>query len=297
MEAARSGRLEIVQLLIDKVADVNAKDKTGATVLIAAAETGRSKIYQFLTNNVPGFTANAVRDAADVMAAAGRRSARYVLVMSKDNRVCRHMLRIYNQDLRRFGEIRHDQHEEFHMIQWEEKIYHRGKQGRKNYSSRLGDNPVFMSRFDINNDGDVEVIIKDPYEWLSGRPYEGVYYFANQQSEPFKNEGFDGSILDGSTIKIGASGVGFDKGHYSLKELPMISNGLVGDKETFNYYRIGPYFYINPLLFNGVYYIDISDSDYRPAGWRIIIKYTKENKPTDTCYFLKTCDCDAQGGQ
>lgn len=39
--------------------------------------------------------------------------------MSKDDCVCQHVLKIYNEDLKEHGEIKYDQHEEFTAIKWE----------------------------------------------------------------------------------------------------------------------------------------------------------------------------------
>lgn len=45
----------------------------------------------------------------------------YVLVMSKDDNVCQHMLKLYNDDLNKHEEIKYSQHNEFSTITWEEK--------------------------------------------------------------------------------------------------------------------------------------------------------------------------------
>ncbi len=49
----------------------------------------------------------------------------YVLVMSKEDNVCQHMLKIYNADLKKYGEVRYDEHEEFTAIKWEDQKYYR----------------------------------------------------------------------------------------------------------------------------------------------------------------------------
>ena len=47
----------------------------------------------------------------------------YVLVMSKDDNVCQHMLKLYNDDLKKYGEIKYSQHKEFNTIKWEKRNY------------------------------------------------------------------------------------------------------------------------------------------------------------------------------
>ncbi|MBU2591144.1 MAG: hypothetical protein KKC21_03880, partial [Nitrospinae bacterium] len=46
---------------------------------------------------------------------------KYVLIMSKDDNLCGHMLNLYNRDLDKYGEVRYNEHEEFNWIKWEDK--------------------------------------------------------------------------------------------------------------------------------------------------------------------------------
>ena len=41
--------------------------------------------------------------------------------MSKNDNVCQHMLKLYNEDLKQYGQVKYDQHEEFKAIKWEER--------------------------------------------------------------------------------------------------------------------------------------------------------------------------------
>jgi uncharacterized protein len=81
------------------------------------------------------------------------RGDEYVLVMSKDDCVCRHMLKIYNKDLNKYGEIEYDQHEEFKAIKWEKQKSSFDFFG----DGRLNEYDLLISRFDINNDGSPEI--------------------------------------------------------------------------------------------------------------------------------------------
>lgn len=42
----------------------------------------------------------------------------YSLVMGKMEAVCKHMLDVFNEDLKNFGELQYGQHEEFTAIEW-----------------------------------------------------------------------------------------------------------------------------------------------------------------------------------
>ena len=217
----------------------------------------------------------------------------YVLVMSKDDCVCQHMLKIYNKDLKEYGETKYDQHEEFRAIKWEEKKYYRMKDEQELHSNRKKRDVVLTSQFDINNDGKMETVIKDEKVWLKGIPADSLYYFTGEISEYFKDEEFDATVLENAPGVIGTGGAGFDGNVYFLKELPKISVGTVGTKEAYSHYMIGGYFYINPFLYNGTYYIDMKDRQHRPGQWLVILKYTQENKPKDICYYLKSCEAES----
>jgi len=217
----------------------------------------------------------------------------YVLVMSKDDNVCQHMLKLYNEDLRKYGEIKYDQHEEFNAIKWEEKKYYMMREGKKEYPPSYASNmPALMSRFDINNDGKEEVVIKTE-GMLHGIVTEQLFYFRGKDSAYFNNEeGFDTKILyDKATGRVGG-GVGFEANGYGLKELPKISIGVVGDKEAYAHYVVGGHFYIDPFIFNGTYYIDMKDKQLGIRKWLVILKYTKDNQIKDVCYCLEALDCN-----
>jgi uncharacterized protein len=153
--------------------------------------------------------------------ASSFRGDKYVLVMSKDDCVCQHMLRIYNKDLNKYGEIKYDQHEEFKAIKWEK---------QKSYFDFFGDGRLkeydtLISRFDINNDGSPEIIIKDEHRTLNSMDSDAIYIFREKDFADFKdkiviNEGF-------ARKAIGAWGWGalgnetpFKGNVYRLSELP-----------------------------------------------------------------------------
>jgi hypothetical protein len=178
----------------------------------------------------------------------------YVLVMSKDDCVCQHMLKIYNEDLREYGEIKYDQHEEFKAIKWEEKTsYTTYQAGKKRYFS-TGPDTVLVSRFDINNDGTEEIVVKSESSF-KGILSDGLYYFTGESADYFKDGEFDVSLLRKATGSIG----GGPAHVYDLKELPQFLYLGIGDKEAKAYYSLGGYVYIHPFFFKGCYYLDIKD--------------------------------------
>ena len=56
MQAAYEGHLGVAELLVDKGADVNAKDKVGWTALTCAACEGHLEVVKLLKDRVAGVT-------------------------------------------------------------------------------------------------------------------------------------------------------------------------------------------------------------------------------------------------
>jgi hypothetical protein len=220
----------------------------------------------------------------------------YTLVMSKDDNMCQQMEKIYNGDLRKYGKLKYNQHEEFKAIKWEEKKYYRILEGKRDYPLRPYDTSttVALSRFDINNDGKEEVVIKKE-SMLYGILTEDLFYFKDEDLANFNNkDGFDIKILyDRATGRVGG-GAGFEGNTYELKELPKISVGIILDKETYSHPIVGGHFYLNPFRLKGSYYVDMKDEvpydKYRvySGKYLVILKFTEDNLLKDVCYFLKT---------
>ncbi|MCL4536255.1 MAG: hypothetical protein M1610_01480 [Nitrospirae bacterium] len=223
----------------------------------------------------------------------------YVLVMSKEDNVCQHMLGLYNEDLRKYGKIQYDEHEAFTVIKWEEKKYYTTyPDGKKHYPMSLPDT-VLISKFDINNDGKEELVVKDTVP-VRGRPSESLYYLKNEDSVYFKDDEVDVKILyDKATGAVGTgAGGAFKANVYFLKKLPPFG---IRDIEPFKghlrYYSLGGWFILNPFVFKKAYYISMMDNDpSENKKFLVILKYSKDNQLKDICYYLKTLDCKNKGG-
>lgn len=79
----------------------------------------------------------------------------YVLVMSKEDNLCQHMLNIYNSDMNKYGKVKYEDHKEFNWVRWEGKKIH--------LIGASGPPPIEINAqialFDINNDSENEVIV------------------------------------------------------------------------------------------------------------------------------------------
>src|SRR3990172_10871396 len=89
----------------------------------------------------------------------------YVLVMSKEDNVCQQMVGVYNEDLRKYGEVKYDTHGEFNWIKWEEKKI-------RMWPEEVEGTNIKITIFDINNDLKDEVIVYTEYKQVlhHGRP-------------------------------------------------------------------------------------------------------------------------------
>jgi len=98
-------------------------------------------------------------------------NAAYKLVMSKDKELCTSMLKLFNEDMKKYGEIRYDQHEVFTRVSWQSVEVEEDKGSFFPYCSA-----VQKAKVDVNNDGQDEWVIK----WsacLKGQPIDHIYVF------------------------------------------------------------------------------------------------------------------------
>lgn len=78
----------------------------------------------------------------------------YILLMSKDDKVCKHMLALFNQDLAKFGTEKYGEHEEFRSINWKKETITRMEGDREVTDF------VEAAHVDINNDGMRDLVFR-----------------------------------------------------------------------------------------------------------------------------------------
>src|SRR3989442_11171344 len=74
--------------------------------------------------------------------------------MSKDKELCTSMLKLFNEDMKKYGEIRYDQHEVFTRVSWQSVELEEDKGSFFPYCS-----VVQKAKVDVNNDGQDERVI------------------------------------------------------------------------------------------------------------------------------------------
>ena len=221
-------------------------------------------------------------------------SDEYVLVMSKNNNICLHMLKLYNSDLNDYGYVKYNKHEEYKKVIWEEKSFfvpertqHPGWEG-----------PMWVSEFDINNDNNMELVVKTGMDLVSGTGRDVIFLMKKEDAKYFIYNAVDGSILGNAISKI-------DSTVYLLKELPpgqITVRGFQSIKRKMNidaykgYYRLYDS-RMYPLWYDGKYYVSLENNtkkeiDYK--RWIVILRYINRTETEDMCYFLKTSDCNVK---
>ncbi|MBY0248950.1 MAG: hypothetical protein K2Q17_14910 [Nitrospiraceae bacterium] len=192
----------------------------------------------------------------------------YTLVVGKAAAVCQHMLKILSEDLKAFGELKYDQHEEFTAIEWTLAL--------DDYCRRDQ-----LAQFDIDNDGHDDTVLKNE-GCLRGVLDDSIFIYTEGKNAPQPPPHF---VFDVSVAKRASGLIGqFPQGRYELRKLPKFREG------TAEFYRhVGGLFRMNPFRFSGRYYVVIDNPFQQPdkGGKRFtaIVSYEKDGHLTDVCYF------------
>lgn len=196
----------------------------------------------------------------------------YALVMGKAAAVCQHMLKIFNEDMKTFGELQYGQHEEFTVIDWTLAL--------EDYCRRDQ-----LAQFDIDNDGDDDTVLKHQ-GCLRSTLSDNLYIYAEGKNAPVPPPKF---LFDAAMAKQ-ASGVIWKSrdGLYELRKLPKFREGTF---EAYHYIGAWRGFRINPFRFGGQYYV-VLDNPFQVLknGRRFtaIAKYEKNGQLNDVCYLSTT---------
>ena len=96
----------------------------------------------------------------------------YKLLMSRDDKVCTHMLALFNSDLKQFGYEKYGEHEEFKSIGWRKEKYSRME------GDRRVEGIAEVANIDINNDGTKDVVLRLT-NFFGGYDTHVLYIFPN----------------------------------------------------------------------------------------------------------------------
>ena len=161
----------------------------------------------------------------------------YKLLMSQNDKVCTHMLAIFNNDLKQFGHEKYGEHEEFNSIGWKKEKYVRTE------GARRVEGTAEVANIDINNDGTKDAVLRLT-TFLGGYERHVLYVFPSLAAIE----------KQWTLAEIVRSPGRVSHGGYSLDQLP-----AKGGKKP-NQTTIPPMAAVSllePFIFNGTTYISM----------------------------------------
>lgn len=120
-------------------------------------------------------TNNITVRVSSVSAMAPGKKSEYVIVMSKNDCLCQHMLKLYNSDIRNYGQVKYKHHQEFNWPKGEHKKISIAPPGYPIGSPFHQDAKIAF--FDINNDSRDEAIVYKEGS-VSGSPTDDYDVFS-----------------------------------------------------------------------------------------------------------------------
>jgi len=206
---------------------------------------------------------------------------RYGLLMSKDDELCKHMLGLFNGDLKKYGargDAHQEEHEEFKRVLW--------KPGK--FSDTIGANakieyePIEGALFDFNNDGVDDFVVRWK-AWLSNVKSDYLFVLAGNMADSLNHLDFKKDLLP-APDQIYLAGYS-----YPLSRLPKTMAGQVMIDS-----RV-----LEPFIYRGTSYLLMRPLFEVPKirpGYAVIAKYQKgkfldrnfTGKMEDMCYYTRT---------
>ncbi len=132
----------------------------------------------------------------------------YSLLMSREDKVCKHMLTLFNQDLAKFGTEKYNEHEEFRSIGWKKETITRMEGDREVTDF------VEAAHVDINNDGMRDLVFRST-DFLGGYEVQWLNIFPGRS--PSEKRWSRMEILH-SPGRISDGGYFLDKGLPAVKK-------------------------------------------------------------------------------
>lgn len=216
----------------------------------------------------------------------------YLLIMSKDDKLCQNINSMFNKDLFEHKEVRLENHKEFNAVVWDKEFefYWVGKD-KPDDKPRCDNNQQFGCKnaiFDINNDGKDE-LVAFMEERLYGIPSYNEIDFAPQE---IKNP------LNFKAAK--STSVGFKGSNsHNYKELPVQDT----DDDDFKFYiSSSSHVLLRPLKIENIFYIATFFNTHGRDNWDglgyrsqdlndnnmvSISKYDVANEQHDICYLMR----------
>lgn len=208
---------------------------------------------------------------------AGASSQPYEMLLNKDKDLCPIMLKLINEDLQQYREIRYEEHDMFAAIKWQPLA-----EVSKEYKDRTGV-PALVSYFDLNNDSRSDIVVK-----FSGYFKDHLldwFVFLNVEEDAFATYDYD-DVLKNSA------------GRFPDEDSPPLADYTlhtpVRDKhgKALTSEGMGGWIVINPFLIKSTAYLALTDRGVygaSPSGEGFVIgKYKSPKELDEVCYFKQT---------
>lgn len=185
-------------------------------------------------------------------------SERYTLLMSKDDELCNHMLKLFNEDLKKYGwngDKHQEEHEEFKRVHWQPARFSFDYHGHTEYTDVEG------ALFDFNNDGVQDFVVR----WkasLSNARADSLSMLGSEMSKRAND-------LTSEELWKGENQISLAGNGYSYNQLAHLSE-MDADPRGFDP-RV-----FEPFIYRATAYLVMRDlfEDIRDhAGYAVIAKY------------------------
>lgn len=188
----------------------------------------------------------------------------YVLVMSKDDAVCRHVLHSLNESVDKYGDIKREAMKEYNWVIWET-----GSYTLENIDLNEQQNKVEFTNIDINNDGVVETVVRETKQ-VHGMEGEQLLVF--EENAPNFKEGASLTVEQYN----GFSGVLVSPSWPYKLDVDNLLPGYETDKYVRN--AVLGLTRINPMKIAGHVYLDIEETIQvkNQPHWLVIAKLKHE---------------------
>ena len=216
----------------------------------------------------------------------------YLLVMSKDDKLCQNITTMFNEDLFKHKEVRLKDHKEFNAMVWDKEFefYYSGEEKPINMPRCDNEQSLGCKNaiFDINNDGKDELVA-----YLDERLYGTASYNEIDYAPQEEN----GSLKFRNSKSIS---VGFYKGQIrNYKEFPVQKVHNDGFKQ---YVSPSSFVLLRPFKVADTFYIATFFNTYGRNNWDpyrynsknlndnnmvSISKYDANNEQHDLCYMMR----------
>ncbi|MCP4990287.1 MAG: hypothetical protein GY928_30895 [Colwellia sp.] len=191
----------------------------------------------------------------------------YLLTMSKDDKTCQHMAKLFNSDLYDKGKLVLEEHKEFNWLNWDQQFFMIKHKVNKelNYDDKLIGNPSdYMEEYDSYT----KYLKKGAFFDIDNNGEDELITFERRGGETFENRAYDRvSIYKGSALaklsgaiiskqnKPEVGYLGALTNRHTLKEYPVKREDLYKTGAISHWWPSLTDSFIRPFLLNKIYYI------------------------------------------